>query len=144
MARTTTTYTQGSGQRFMDVLISPDTLKDGTLVQRFNVRKYPHLGQRNTVNTTTALVVTPAGSQPAATVLTLTATVSKSENDDTITGTVAFKNGATTLATTSVNSAGVAATTTTLAAGSHTLTAVYSGDDTYGTSTSAGVARTAS
>jgi hypothetical protein len=59
------------------------------------------------------------------------------------TGTVTFYNGTTALGTGTVNGSGQATfSTTTLAAGTDTLTAVYTGDAIYTGSTSAGVTET--
>ena len=65
--------------------------------------------------------------------VTFTATVSPS----TATGTITFKDGATTLATGALAAGTVSFSTTTLALGAHTITAVYSGDAADSTSTSA-------
>jgi hypothetical protein len=67
--------------------------------------------------------------------ITLTATVSSSIS--TPTGTVSFLDGATTLGTGTVNSSGVATySTAALAVGTHSITAVYSGDTNFLTVTS--------
>jgi len=71
--------------------------------------------------------------------LTFTARVKSSSG--TPAGTVAFKDGTTTLGTITL-SAGVAKyTTTTLAVGTHSITAVYSGSTSYNTSTSTAVSQ---
>ena len=84
------------------------------------------------------------------TTITLTSTVA-STNGPTPTGTVQFKEGATVLGsgalTTSVATGGALLTTAsltlnTLAPGTHTITAVYTGDANDATSTSAGVVET--
>jgi hypothetical protein len=54
----------------------------------------------------------------------------------TVTGTVAFKDGTTTLNTTTVSGGQASFATTALALGSHSMTTVYSGDPNYLTSTS--------
>src|SRR5262249_13126352 len=73
--------------------------------------------------------------------LTFTATVTGT--GPTPTGTVTFKDGATTLATGQLNGRSQATfTTTTLGAGAHSITAVYGGDGTFGTSTSAPLSQT--
>ena len=81
---------------------------------------------------TVALVASPSPSQ-AGQKVTLTATVTQSQKYASLpTGTVTFEDGSTTLGTIAISSSGVAAySTTTLAAGSHTLTAHYNGDGTY-------------
>jgi len=61
------------------------------------------------------------------------------------TGSVTFKDGSTTLGTGALNSTGQATfATTTLAVGSHTITAVYGGDPDFSGSTSAALAQTVS
>ena len=85
--------------------------------------------------TTTALTVAPSPGAFGSTV-TLTAKVKPSVSG-TPTGNVEFLNGSTSLGTGSVNSSGQASlNTTALPVGTDSLTAVYSGDKTYTTSTS--------
>jgi hypothetical protein len=81
---------------------------------------------------TVALVASPSPSQ-AGQKVTLTATVTQSQKYASLpTGSVTFEDGSTTLGTVAISSAGAAAySTTTLAAGNHTLTAHYNGDSTY-------------
>src|SRR5439155_3438552 len=88
----------------------------------------------NQATTTTALSSSPNPSTLGQSV-TFTATVTGSGG--TPTGTVTFKDGATTLGTGTLNGSGVATfTTSALIAGSHSITAVYGGDSTFATSTS--------
>jgi hypothetical protein len=54
-----------------------------------------------------------------------------------VTGTVTFKDGATTLGTGTISGTTATYTTTTLAVGTHSVTAVYGGDANYNTATSA-------
>ncbi|MEV0398294.1 Ig-like domain-containing protein [Polymorphospora rubra] len=75
-------------------------------------------------DTTTTLTVTPDGSQPADTPLTLTATVAP----NSATGTVRFLDGQTELGTAAV-AQGTAAFTATLAVGTHSLRAVFTPAD---------------
>ncbi|MFB6397929.1 Ig-like domain-containing protein [Polymorphospora lycopeni] len=75
-------------------------------------------------DTTTTLTVTPDGSQPADTPLTLTATVAP----NSATGTVRFLDGQTELGTAAV-AQGTAAFTATLAVGTHSLKAVFTPAD---------------
>jgi uncharacterized membrane protein len=70
--------------------------------------------------------------------VTFTATVSPAS----ATGTVQFLDGAASLGTATVSSGSAALAISTLATGAHSITAVYSGDATYLTSTSAAVAQT--
>jgi astacin (peptidase family M12A)/Big-like domain-containing protein len=93
---------------------------------------------KQTVNkaaTTTALASTQNPSTFGQAVK-FTATV-KSSTAGTLSGSVAFKDGATMLGTGTLNSGGVATfTTATLSAGSHSITGVYSGDAIFAVSTS--------
>ena len=86
------------------------------------------------VPTTTSLASSTASATAGMSVL-LTATVSATA----ATGTVQFYDGTTQLGIGIVNAGSAAYTTTTLAAGTHTLTAVYVGDSNYATSTSGAV-----
>jgi Bacterial Ig-like domain (group 3) len=88
----------------------------------------------NIASTTTAVAssVNPSGFGQS---VTFTATVTGLILPPT--GTVTFKDGATTLGTGTLNGSGQATfSTTTLAAGSHSITAVYGGDTIYASSTS--------
>jgi hypothetical protein len=86
-------------------------------------------------STATALTADVNPSVPGATV-TLTATVTASATG-TPTGTVTFLDGTTALGASSVNSSGVATfVASTLAAGTHSLTAQYGGDANFALSTS--------
>jgi hypothetical protein len=87
--------------------------------------------------TTTTLSVTPASSTSGQTV-TLTATVSPAS----ATGSVTFQDGSTILGTTALNAGTAAFTTSTLATGSHLLTASYGGDAKNGAGTSNPVTET--
>ena len=69
---------------------------------------------------------------------TLTATISPS----TATGTVTFKDGATTIGAATLTSGTATLSISSLASGSRSLTAVYGGNSTNGTSTSGGVSQT--
>jgi Bacterial Ig-like domain (group 3) len=95
-----------------------------------------------TVNQATTSTAVTASVNPATsgTPVTLTATVTSS---GTPTGTVTFKDGAATLGTGTLNGSGQATfTTSTLAVGSHSITAVYGGDTNYTGSTSAVLTQT--
>src|SRR5439155_1247692 len=73
--------------------------------------------------------------------VTFTATVIAA--DGTPTGTVTFRNGSTNLGTGTLTASGTATlTTTALSAGTHSITAVYSGDAIFSTSTSAVLTQT--
>jgi hypothetical protein len=69
-------------------------------------------------------------------VVTFTATVS-SKTAGTITGTVSFQEGTTVLGSGKVSGGKATLSITTLAVGSHSITSVYSGNTSYGPSTSA-------
>jgi hypothetical protein len=69
-------------------------------------------------------------------VVTFTATV-KSTTTGTPTGTLVFKDGATTLGSAALSGGSAVFSTSTLGAGSHSITAVYSGDSNFTGSTSA-------
>jgi hypothetical protein len=67
--------------------------------------------------------------------VTFAATV-KPSTSGTPTGSLTFKDGATTLATVALSSGKAAFTTSTLATGAHSITAIYNGSPTYNPSTS--------
>ena len=96
----------------------------------------------NQIGTTTALVVAPNPSNAGAAV-NLTATVAMAAGataDGTITGTVTFTDGSTTLGTAPVNASGVAVlTVSTLSAGTHAIIANYNGNTNYAASSSSAV-----
>lgn len=101
--------------------------------------------QNETINSPTAtatlLQAAPNPSAPGAAV-TLTATVSPTPAG-TPAGTVSFFSGTTLLGTANLNESGVATfTLSTLPSGTETITAVYSGNAGFATSTSAGLAVT--
>ena len=95
--------------------------------------KFPSCGA-NLVATTTTLSSTPSGSSTYGTAVQLQATVSGSGG--TPTGNVSFADGSTNLGTVPLNSGVATLSTSTLAAGSHQLTATYGGDSSFGGSTS--------
>ncbi len=72
--------------------------------------------------------------------ITLTATVSNSA----VTGTVTFKDGATTIGTASPTSGVATFSTSSLAVGTHSLSAVYGGDSNYGAATTSSMTVTVS
>jgi hypothetical protein len=89
--------------------------------------------------TTTSLGASPNPSTSGQSV-TLTATVSPSAT----TGTVQFFDGATSLGAAPLNGGTASLSTSTLSVGAHSMTATYSGDSTYATSTSGAVMQTVS
>jgi hypothetical protein len=99
----------------------------------------PVLVQVSKTPTTTVLSATPTSSNPGQAV-TLTAKVT-STAAGTLTGTVTFLDGTAAIgAPVSVANGSATTTTSSLTAGSHSLTAVYSGDASFLTSTSPAVA----
>jgi hypothetical protein len=97
----------------------------------------------NAAATATALsssTLTATTGQPITFAITVAA---RSPGSGTPTGTVTFKDGSATLGTATLNGNGQASiVVSTLAAGSHTITAVYAGNASYGSSTSAAVTET--
>ncbi len=92
--------------------------------------------------TSTTMLTTSNASVTLTTPVTFTATV-VGNNSSTPTGNVVFKDGTTSIGTVAVNNLGVASfTTSTLAAGSHSITAAYQGDQDYAASVSAPVTET--
>jgi hypothetical protein len=90
--------------------------------------------------TSATALVASASSISTGQSLTLTATVTASSGSGTPAGTVTFLDGATSLGTGTLNGSGVATlSTTTLAAGAHSLTASYGGDTNFSGSTSSAV-----
>src|SRR5580692_5325108 len=108
----------------------------------------------------TVFVFTPETSSPVATTtslsasstqatsgqaITFTATVAPKSGSGVPAGTVAFSDGSTQIGTASVNSSGSAVlATSSLAIGSHSISAAYSGDTNFASSTSAAVSVTIS
>ena len=96
-------------------------------------------GTPSTTSTTTTLGASSTTPSYGASV-TFTATVAPSA----ATGTVTFKDGATTLGTGTISSGTATYSTSALATGSHSITAVYGGDTDYAGSTSSAVTVTVS
>lgn len=87
--------------------------------------------------TTLLSLSAPASAAPGSPV-SLTATIHSTGG--TPTGTIVFQDGSTNLGTASLNAGGIATLTiSTLTAGTHSLTASYAGDGTFGASTSTAV-----
>jgi subtilase family serine protease len=91
--------------------------------------------------TTQSITATPSSSQSnAGSLITFTAKVAHSSGSGAPTGTVTFSNGSTVLAVGNVNATGIATyATSSLAVGTYSVTASYSGDTNYAGSTSAAV-----
>src|SRR5262249_37572427 len=93
----------------------------------------------NVAPTTTTLTASPSPATFGQSV-TMTATITPAPTGVSL-GAVSFATGSTTLGTATPNSSGVATfSTSSLPAGSLTLTAAYSGNASFGASTSAGLA----
>ncbi len=112
----------------------------------YNTSTSPSLTQTVTKADTTTTLTSSAGTTTYGQSVTFTATVSPvAPATGTRTGTVTFKDGATTLGTATINASGVATyTTTTLSAvaSPHSVTATYNGDTNFNTSTSGSVTQT--
>ena len=87
--------------------------------------------------TTTVSTSAVGGTATAGTSITLTATVTPASGTISPTGTVTFADNATTIGTGTLTSGKATFTTTTLAVGSHSITAAYGGAATFSSSTSA-------
>jgi hypothetical protein len=98
--------------------------------------RFSSCGQSQSGTTTTLVSSSPASTygQP----VTFTATVSPSA----ATGTVQFLDGANSLGTVIVSAGHASLTTATLAVGTHSITAIYSGDTGYAASTSSALTQT--
>jgi hypothetical protein len=107
----------------------------------------------------TVFVFTPAAATPAGTIttvaasstrlttgqsVTLTATIAPKSGSGAPTGTATFRDGLTQIGATSLGSGVAILSTSSLATGSHSVTAQYSGDTTFATSTSAALSITVS
>lgn len=64
MALTAGTYTQGPTLEYQDVTISPATVADGTLRQRFDTLAYPQKGVTLTGTHPTTGLPVPAAARP--------------------------------------------------------------------------------
>ena len=144
-------YTQTPGSKlgnryFMDVEISPATLKDGTLRQRFDTRAYSSTGNRTALGTATVVLTASTTTPVGGASLTLTVTCTAVSGTDVPTGTVTFKDGATVLGTATLNGSGVATRVQAagLTIGPHALTAVMPADSNFASATSPGLTVTAS
>lgn len=89
--------------------------------------------------TTTALT---AGPNPAGVGQPVTFTATVASSDGTPTGTVAFREGTTTLGSGTLSGGVATFTTSGLSVGTHSITATYGGDSVHGRSTSAAVSVT--
>jgi hypothetical protein len=94
----------------------------------------PPVTQTVNLRPTTTVVVSSANPSARGQSVTFTATVAGSGG--TPTGTVAFRDGATTLGTATLSGSTASYSTSSLSVGSHSITAVYGGDAQFGPSTS--------
>ena len=92
--------------------------------------------------TTTTAVVSSANPSVFGQSVTFTATVTPTSGSNTPTGTVTFKDGTTTLGTGTLSSGSATFNTSALTVGSHSITAVYSGDTNFSGSTSSVLTQT--
>ncbi len=130
---TFTTSTLASGGHLITAVYGGDTL--------YGSSSSPVLTQNVNQNSSTTSVVSSVNPSALTQSVTFTATVTGSGG--TPTGTVTFKDGATTLGTGTLNGSGQATySTSILLPGDHTITAVYGGDANYGASTSAPLTQT--
>ncbi|MHB1021279.1 MAG: Ig-like domain repeat protein [Acidobacteriaceae bacterium] len=87
--------------------------------------------------TSTTVLTASANPSNAGAMLTLTATVTPSTTGGTLSGTVTYKDGATSIGPVALSAAGTAVLNIkTLLVGTHTITADYSGNDSYAGSSS--------
>jgi sugar lactone lactonase YvrE len=120
---------------------------DRSLNVQSDTQQVPLSGNGLKATTTLSLVISTANTVPFGTPVTLAATVTPyTAGSATATGTVSFYDGATLLVTVPISSTGEADTTNTTftAASTHSLSAVYTGDGNFSTSTSNLVALTVS
>lgn len=128
----------GDGNKFGEVILRTPGSQSITIFDPAN------LSMTSTVNvivrnaTTTQLYVAPSGTTHPTQTMTFTAQV-RSTVAGTITGTVAFFDGATQIGTAPVNSGDAVLSLPGLNPGSHVFSARYLGDANFGTSTSANV-----
>jgi Bacterial Ig-like domain (group 3) len=132
---TTSTLSQGTHDIFYsyggDANYSPQVSPE--------VQQTVNASSKATTTTTVTSAPNPAASGQS---VKFTASVT-STTSGTITGTVQFYDGSTAIGSpVTLSGGGAAYSTTTLSAGSHSITAVYSGDSTYGTSTSSALTQT--
>lgn len=89
----------------------------------------------------TSIAVT-SGTNPSVTGQSVTFTATISTSSGSVSGTVTFKDGATTLGTGTLASNVATFATSALSVGSHSITAVYAGDSNYNGSTSSALTQT--
>ena len=95
-------------------------------------------GTKGTLKPTTTALSLSAASIKVGTSVSMTATVTQGASGAAPTGAIAFKDGATLLSTKNLSSGQATYSTNALTGGSHTITATYSGDSAWASSTSSG------
>lgn len=143
IASGTETLTAGSGASTANIPV-PDTLSPGTYTIQIsyagdgNYQSASTISISLTIGLYAAPAITLASSLNPALVtasITFTATVSSSAGAPT--GTISFLDGSTLLGATAIANGQVVYTTSSLAAGVHSITASYSGDSSFSAGTSA-------
>ena len=103
----------------------------------FNASTSSAVSQVVNLSSSTTTLVSSANPSVAGQAVTFTATVSAvAPGSGTPGGTVTFKDGTTTLGTGTLSAGQATLTSSSLSVGSHSITAVYGGDDSYKTNTS--------
>jgi predicted outer membrane repeat protein len=100
------------------------------------------LSQVVTLGATNIALVSSLNPSQSGQSVTFTATVTPQAGTGTPTSTVTFKDGVTTIGTGTLSSGVATFSTSSLSTGSHSITAIYSGDANYTTSTSSAVTQT--
>lgn len=113
--------------------ITVSDTSNGSLTSTANVRVQ---------GTTTSMITSSANPARAGVAITLTATVSTTTTGGTMNGGVTFRDGTTVLGTSPLTGSTAMFSTSTLAPGSHSLTATYDGNDDFLASTSAPLSQT--
>jgi hypothetical protein len=133
---TFTSTTLGAGTYSLYAVYSGDA------AYRTSTSAYAALTVATATPTTVALTTSAAG-VATGTSVTFTATIGGGSGSSQPTGIVRFLDGTTQIGTGTLNASGVATfTTTTLAAGAHSTTAAYGGDNVFGASVSSAVTET--
>src|SRR5207237_5800791 len=104
----------------------------------------PNTSANVTVNKIGSTTTVASSLNPSAVGQSVTFTATVSGGAGTPTGTVTFKDGATSLATNALTSVQATFTTSALSSGARSITAVYNGDGNYNSSTSSTLTQTVS
>ena len=143
------TGVQSAGVRLVDVNGDgiPDILltSAGGVSNQYAIEVFLSAASASSTYPTSTSLTTSTNSVTTGQPVTFTVQVTSPEGNSPPGGSVTFLDGSTTLATESLNSNGVATyTTSSLAAGVHSITASYQGNSTFATSTSSAVTVTVS